>query len=51
MAWTDIAFMLFLFAVAGFILYRALRKKKWCPAVFGSGDNTESKSNAEKSEE
>lgn len=39
MEWTDILFLLVLFLVAGFIFYRAYRKKKWCPAVFGSGDN------------
>lgn len=39
MDWKDILFLLILFVIAGFIFYRAYRKKKWCPAVFGSGDD------------
>lgn len=38
MEWTDILFFLALVGLAGFIFYRAFRKKKWCPAVFGSSD-------------
>ena len=38
MSWMDVTFMAFLFAFAGIILYRAIRKKKWCPTVFGSAD-------------
>jgi hypothetical protein len=36
MGWIDILVLLGLFCIAGFIFYRAFRKKKWCPAVFGS---------------
>ena len=35
---TDIVFLLILFVFAGVVFYRAFRKKKWCPAVFGSDD-------------
>ena len=47
MEWTDILFFLFLVALAGFIFYRAFRKKKWCPAIFGSADS-EAKNSGEK---
>jgi hypothetical protein len=36
MGWMDIVVLLGLFCIAGFIFYRAFRKKKWCPTVFGS---------------
>lgn len=41
MNWVDVIFLAGLLAGAGFILYRAVRKKKWCPAVFGgAGKNS-----------
>jgi hypothetical protein len=39
MGWKDILALLVLVLIAGIILYRAIRKKKWCPAVYGSAKN------------
>jgi len=36
MGWKDILFILALFCVTAFILYRAVKKKKWCPDIYGS---------------
>jgi hypothetical protein len=38
MGWKDLLFLMALVAIAGVILYRALRNKKWCPAIYGSPD-------------
>jgi hypothetical protein len=35
MEWKDILVLVGVVLVAGILLYRAIRKKKWCPAVFG----------------
>jgi LPXTG-motif cell wall-anchored protein len=38
MEWTDLLALVGLICLAGFIFYRAFRKKKWCPAIFGSDE-------------
>jgi hypothetical protein len=43
---TDILMLVALFLVAGIVLYRTIRKKKWCPAVFGNSSTTNEKSQA-----
>jgi hypothetical protein len=37
MDWKSIGFLVIVFAFAAVVLYRAVRKKKWCPDVYGSG--------------
>lgn len=35
--WKNILFLVGSIAVAVFMLYRAIVKKKWCPDIYGSG--------------
>lgn len=35
--WQNILFLVATVAVAAFMLYRAVVKKKWCPDIYGSG--------------
>ncbi len=37
MGWKDILFAVVLFAAAAFFLYRFIKKRKWCPDIYGSG--------------
>ena len=41
MNWTDYLFLMGLIALAGYIFYRAYRKKKWCPSLFGDDDDSD----------
>lgn len=37
MSWGDIALLIALLGLAVFILYRAIRKRTWCPDIYGNG--------------
>lgn len=50
MEWTDILFFLALVVFAVFTFYRAYKKKKWCPAVFGSDAEKEKEKKTDKSD-
>ena len=39
MEWYEITVLLGLICIAGIILLRAVRQKKWCPGIYGDGKN------------
>ncbi len=37
MAWQDVLLIVCLFIAAAFFLYRTIKKKRWCPDIYGDG--------------